>query len=243
MLRSFPDATCVASDHLYRTEFPDWEHCDKEQRTRSRRKHDKQQGQKLAAMGTVAYEEIGADHDANAAIDVLFSDRAARFAAQGIADPFAAPQVRAFYRTIFRDGETLKGQMQVLRLNGAIVAARYNLVSGDRMFCLISSMNTDPGLQPGSPGKQILVHLMQSIFGQGIASFDMGAGLTDEKRHWCNVHLPLVDVLMPVTLKGRVVYRPVEPLAAFQACHQAKRQAVRLRQAPARKAERRLKRA
>ena len=144
------------------------------------------------------------DRDANPAIDVLFSDRAARFAAQGIADPFAAPQVRAFYRTIFGEGETLKGQMQVLRLNGAIVAARYNLVAGDRMFCLISSMNTDPGLQPGSPGKQILVRLMQSIFGQGITSFDMGAGLTDEKRHWCNVQLPLVDVLMPVTLKGRV---------------------------------------
>ena len=201
---SFSDATCIASDCLHRTEFPDWESCDKQQRTRSRRKHDKQQGQKLAAMGEVTYEEIGADRDANAAIDVLFSDRAARFAAQGIADPFAAPQVRAFYRTIFAEGETLKGQMQVLRLNGAIVAARYNLVSGNRMFCLISSMNTDPCLQPGSPGKQILVRLMQSIFGQGISSFDMGAGLTDEKRHWCNVQLPLVEVLMPVTLKGRV---------------------------------------
>ena len=57
---SFPDTTCVASDSLYRTEFADWESCDREQRSRSRRKHDKQQGQKLAAMGEVTYEEIGA---------------------------------------------------------------------------------------------------------------------------------------------------------------------------------------
>ena len=199
-----PGAATFETDSLYRTEFPDWESCDKQQRTRSRRKHDKQQGQKLAAMGDVAYDEIGADMDATQAIDVLFSDRADRFAKQGIADPFAAPQTRAFYRTVFRAGETLKGHMQVLRLNGAIVAARYNLVSGSRMFCLISSMNTDAALQPGSPGKQILVHLMQRIFGQGIASFDMGAGLTDEKRHWCNVQLPLVDALMPATAKGRV---------------------------------------
>lgn len=200
----FPDTGSFASDCLFRTEFADWESCDRQQRSRSRRKHDKQQGQKLAAMGEVGYEEIGADKDATQAIDVLFADRAARFAKQGIADPFAAPQTRAFYRTIFRDGETLKGHMQVLRLNGAIVAARYNLVFGSRMFCLISSMNTDQVLQPGSPGKQILVHLMQRIFGQGIASFDMGAGLTDEKRHWCNVQLPLVDMLMPATAKGRV---------------------------------------
>ena len=198
-----PDAAAFATDCLFRTEFPDWESCDSQQRTRSRRKHDKQQGQKLAAMGDVSYEEIGAERDATQAIDVLFADRAARFAKQGIADPFAAPQTRAFYRTIFSDGETLTGHMQVLRLNGAIVAARYNLVFGSRMFCLISSMNTDQVLQPGSPGKQILVHLMQRIFGQGIASFDMGAGLTDEKRHWCNVQLPLVDVQMPATAKGR----------------------------------------
>lgn len=197
-------ATTVPSDCLFRTEFDSWEACDSQQRTRSRRKHDKQQGAKLAAMGEVTYEEIDAEHDATPAIDVLFADRAARFAEQGIKDPFAPPQVRAFYRTMFRETGAVRGRMQILRLDGEIVAARYNLVAGSRMFCLISSSSTKDKIRPGSPGKQILVHLMQRIFAQGIASFDMGAGLTDEKRHWCNVQLPLVEAMMPVTLKGRL---------------------------------------
>ncbi len=196
------NATAVASDNLYRTEFESWEECDRQQRTRSRRKHDKQQGQKLAALGEVTYEEIGAEDDATAAMNSLFCDRAARFAAQGIVDPFAPAEVRAFYRSVFKTRGALAGHMQVLKLNDTIVAARYNLIAGDRMFCLISSMSTEPALQPGSPGKQILVRLMQSIFANGIRSFDMGAGFTDEKRHWCNVSLPLSEVIMAQTLKG-----------------------------------------
>ncbi|MBU1174597.1 MAG: GNAT family N-acetyltransferase [Alphaproteobacteria bacterium] len=203
-LASLPGASALPSDCLFRTEFTSWQACDSQQRTRSRRKHDKQQGQKLSAMGDVTYEDIPGTSDASAAIDVLFADRAARFAEQGIRDPFAPPAVRAFYRTVFRERDTLRGHMQVLRLNGAIVAARYNLIAGNRMFCLISSKSPDRTLQPGSPGKQILVHVMQSIFEQGITSFDMGAGLTDEKRHWCNVELPLVEAMMPVTPKGRL---------------------------------------
>jgi len=196
------DATAIASDNLYRTEFESWEDCDRQQRTRSRRKHDKQQGQKLAALGDVSYEEIGGEEDATDAMNALFYDRAARFAAQGIDDPFAPAEVRAFYRSVFRTRGALAGHMQVLKLNGDIVAARYNLIAGNRMFCLISSMSTEPKLQPGSPGKQILVRLMQSIFANGIRSFDMGAGFTDEKRHWCNVSLPLSEVIMAQTLKG-----------------------------------------
>ncbi len=199
-----PDAIEIPSDSLYRTEFSSWEDCDRQQRTRSRRKHDKQQGAKLAALGAVSYEEIGAEDDASAAMDILFADRAARFSEQGIEDPFATPKVRAFYRSIFANTGALTGHMQVLRLDEAIVAARYNLVAGDRMFCLISSMNTEPKLQPGSPGKQILVYLMQRIFAAGTRIFDMGAGFTDEKRHWCNVCLPLVEALMPTTVKGKL---------------------------------------
>lgn len=195
----------MPADFLYRTAFSSWEDCDREQRNRNRRKHDKQQGAKLAAMGEVSFEELDGSDKVCTALDILFADRAARFAEQGITDPFASPQVRAFYRSVFSGNGGLKGKLHLLRLDRKIVAARYNLVAGDKMFCLISSMNMAPELQPGSPGKQILVHLMQRIFGQGIRVFDMGAGLTDEKRHWCNQQLPLADVAVPLTFAGQAV--------------------------------------
>ncbi len=213
----------ISADILYRTEFDSWEACDAGQRSRSRRKHDKQQGAKLAAMGEVAFEELEAGPAATEALDVLFRDRAARFAAQGIEDPFAAPDIKAFYRSVFEGGDTLEGRLQVLRLDGEVVAVRYTLVQGERMFCLISAMSLRPELQPGSPGKQIMVHLMQRIFAQGVRLFDMGAGFSDEKRHWCNVQVPLKTHYLPLNARGEIIARLHRQMIAAKAQIKANR--------------------
>ena len=47
------------ADTLYRASFASFEEADKTQRNKSRRKHDRQQGDRLNAMGEVAFEEIG----------------------------------------------------------------------------------------------------------------------------------------------------------------------------------------
>ncbi len=91
-----------------------------------------------------------------------------------------------------------------MELNGEIVAMRYNIVHGDRLFCLISSMSDDPTIQGGSPGKQCLLRVMQTVYGQGFRIFDMGEGLTDEKRHWCNQHIPVRHHYMPITRRGAI---------------------------------------
>lgn len=194
----------IAGETLYRAAFKSFADCDATQRNRSRRKHDKQHAQKLAAQGEVSFEELKSGDDIDVALSAMFEQRAARFQAQGICNPFAAPQVQDFYRKVFAGGEDLKGVMHVLRLDGEIIATRYNLVKGDRMFCLISSMSDDPALQAGAPGKHCLVSVMQTVFDQGHAVFDMGAGLTDEKRQWCNVQIPLEHRYVPVTLRGRI---------------------------------------
>ena len=94
-----------------------------------------------------------------------------------------------------------------MRRNGAIVAVRYNVVHNDRMFCLISSMSDDPSIQNGSPGKQCLLRVMQTVFDEGIRIFDMGSGFTDEKRHWCNVQVPLRQHYFGLTLRGTVIVK------------------------------------
>jgi CelD/BcsL family acetyltransferase involved in cellulose biosynthesis len=73
---------------------------------------------------------------------------------------------------------------------------------GDRLFCLISSMSEDPALRPGSPGKQCLLRVMQTMFAEGFTTFDMGEGFTDEKRHWCNEQVPVRHHYVPVTRRG-----------------------------------------
>jgi len=195
----------VVSDHLHRAVFDTWEQCDSIQRTRSRRKHDKQQGAKLTAMGEVTFEIVDECAELPAVLDCMFQQRNDRFRELGIADPFDDATIRGFYAAAFSGGKTLKGRLHVLRLNGEIVATRYNLVHGNRMFCLISGMSTAPKIQPGSPGKQCLLRVMQTEFDKGLTMFDMGAGMTDEKRHWCNEHIVLRHHYLALTWNGRLI--------------------------------------
>ncbi len=196
----------IEVETLYRSEFEDWEACQSTQRTRSRKKHDKQQGAKLRAMGEVSFEELSAtDPKADNALDVMFEQKSLRFKQWGIEDPFGDPEVRAFYRDIFHNDTGLSGKLHVLSLDGEVIAVRYNLAHGDKMFALISSMSERENLRPGSPGKQNILRAMQSIFEAGYTVCDMGAGFSDEKRHWCNTTIPLSTHYMALSTKGSLI--------------------------------------
>ncbi|MCP8883443.1 GNAT family N-acetyltransferase [Devosia sp. XJ19-1] len=192
---------------LYRSVFTSWTQCDSEQRSRSRRKHDRQQGDRLAALGDVAFEVITDLDDAHAAVDIMFAQRSARFRVQGIRDTFVDDDLIGFYQDALEPNSGLDVRVHVLRLDDEIVAVRYNIVHGSRMFCLISSMSDSERIQSGSPGKQCLLRVMQSVFDEGMDVFDMGAGHTDEKRHWCNVQVPLRQHYVGLSPLGAIVAR------------------------------------
>lgn len=187
---------------LYRSQYSSWQECDALQRSKSRRKHDRQQGDRLAAMGEVGFEEIRNAGDMRCAIETMFVQRAARFKVMGIRDPFMHDRLTGFFHSLAEAGSGVDVRLHVLRLNGDVVAVRYNVVHGERMFCLISSMSDDPAIQGGSPGKQCLLRVMQSVFDQGLRVFDMGSGFTDEKRHWCNVQTPLRQHYIGLNARG-----------------------------------------
>lgn len=196
----------VLADKIYRAKFDNWESCNKLQLTRTRRKHDKQHSKKLNAMGEVSFEEMSAKSpQAKNIIDIMFAQRAKRFAEQGISDPFVDENRKEFYHKAGALEGDLRGILHVLRLNGEIISVRYNLAHGDRMFSLISSMSEDLNIQKAAPGKQSLLRVMQTIFDNGIRTYDMGAGLTDEKRHWCNEIIPLRHYYVPLTSLGYIV--------------------------------------
>ena len=192
----------LESDILYRAAFSSFEEADRTQRSKSRRKHDRQQGDRLNAMGEVSFEELGNGPEALTVLETMFHQRAARFREMGVFDPFAIAAIREFYDSTARAGSGVPVKLHVLRLDGDIVAMRYNIEHGDRLFCLISSMSDDPSIQNGSPGKQCLLRVMQTVFEQGYRVFDMGEGLTDEKRHWCNQQIPVRHHYMPITRRG-----------------------------------------
>jgi len=195
----------LPTETLFRAAFSSWDEANTTQRSKSRRKHDRQQGERLEALGQVTFEEMDGSSDAAAPVLAeMFRQRARRFEVMGVADPFAAPDIAAFYAATVGPGTAVKVRLHLLRLDGEIVAVRYNIAYGDRLFCLISSMSDDPRIQGGSPGKQCLLRVMQTMFEAGYRVFDMGNGFTDEKRHWCNVQIGLSSHYIPLTPLGRL---------------------------------------
>lgn len=193
------------TETLYRAQFSSWAECDAEQRSRSRRKHDRQQGDRLASMGAVSFEEISDPAVAHEVTNIMFRQRSERFQAQGIRDCFVEDRLINFYHAALEPASGIDVRLHVLRLDGAVVAVRYNIVQGTTMFCLISSMSDCLEIQAGSPGKQCLLRVMQTVFDAGIQIFDMGAGFTDEKRHWCNVQTRLRHHYVSLTAMGEVI--------------------------------------
>ncbi|HTJ56155.1 MAG TPA: GNAT family N-acetyltransferase [Devosiaceae bacterium] len=191
---------------LYRSAFSSWNDADSTQRTKSRRKHDRQHGDRLAALGKVEFETVtSGEAAAPAVLDEMFRQRARRFEIMGIKDPFAPADIARFYADTVAPASKVRVVLHVLRLDGEIVAVRYNIAFGDRLFCLISSMSDDERIQGGSPGKQCLLRVMQQVFDEGFRVFDMGNGFTDEKRHWCNVQVGLNSHYVPLSAKGSLI--------------------------------------
>lgn len=214
----------LAVETVYRSQFNTWEECDRLQRSKSRRKHDRQQGDRLAAMGEVSFEELREGDDMEGAIQTLFQQRSARFKAMGVRDFFVWERLVGFYQNLATPGSGVDVRLHVLRLEGEIVAVRYNVVHNDRMFCLISSMSDDPAIQNGSPGKQCLMRVMQTVFDQGIRLFDMGSGFTDEKRHWCNVQTPLRQHYIGLSPRGALIVQAHQTFQKTRAAIKANRQ-------------------
>lgn len=215
---------------LYRAHFTSWEECDRVQRSKSRRKHDRQQGDRLNALGDVDFAEVTEPAEARTAIATMFEQRSARFRAQGIRDTFVIDDLIGFYHAAAEPGSGVDVRLHVLKLNGEIVAVRYNVVLGDRMFCLISSMSDDPVIQGGSPGKQCLLRVMQTVFTDGFTVFDMGSGFTDEKRHWCNEQLPLRQHYIGLSRRGAAIieaHRTFQRLRAWAKSNPSLKSALR----------------
>jgi len=192
----------VPEEFLYRAEFSSWEECKSIQHTRSRKKHDKQQGKKLAAMGEVSFEELGPGEEALQALDKMFAQKAIRFEQLGITDPFSDENTREFYKDLFRQNNALGANLQVLSLDGEIVATRYNLSYMEKTFVLITSMSERAEIRPGSPGKQSILRGLASIFQSGFTIHDMGAGFSDEKGRWCNKKYQLNTCYLALNKKG-----------------------------------------
>ena len=136
-------------------------------------------------------------------LDLFFELKGASLREKGIADAFAAPQIRAFFRALFCNALNEANPPFLLRaveVGGEIVAITGLSVTRDTVVCDFNTFkNRDPKTSPGS----FLDHTnIEWACQQGKAIYDFSVGEEDYKRSWCDIETWQFETLLPLSASG-----------------------------------------
>jgi CelD/BcsL family acetyltransferase involved in cellulose biosynthesis len=153
----------------------------------------------MESEGAWSFQRAEGADAIDAAFTALEQQQAGRHA--GTADyALNAGQFSMFYRDVLGDPAGT-AQIFTLTVNGTIIAALLGLQHQQTMT-LLRIANGGEAWRHVSPGRLIVVELMRHCCPQGIKTFDMGIGDYAFKRGFGTEPVPLVDIIIPATLRG-----------------------------------------
>ncbi|NEU12521.1 GNAT family N-acetyltransferase [Methylobacterium sp. BTF04] len=163
----------------------------------------------VEAFGPVAYKCASTPEEATAFLAAFYEQKAIRFAAMGIANPYARAAVRAYLAAgIGRDGASAAPAIEVAALvatdTGRVFAVFAGAVDAVRYSGMVTSFDQDPVVGRSSPGDILLHHLIKDQTARGRRAFDLGVGEARYKASICDETIALGEVTIPVTLRGHL---------------------------------------
>jgi CelD/BcsL family acetyltransferase involved in cellulose biosynthesis len=172
---------------------------------------------KLYRKSTKQFEEVGgAEHivaetreDKIALLALFFQQKATRLQALHLPNPFREDNVQAFFRDLVLwpgDAQVEPLSLHALRLKnaeGSIVAIAGLSRKGDHIICQFGSVD-DEAVPGASPGEFLFYLMIEKAGASRAAIFDFGIGYQLYKQNWCPVETQHFDVLIPISLKGRL---------------------------------------
>lgn len=157
----------------------------------------------VEAHGPIAYRQAGTRAEAERFLAAFHAQKAARFAAMGISDPYADPAIRGFLAAAAAgERPAMEVHALVLAASGRVLAVFGGAVDAVRYSGMMTAFDADPDIARFSPGDLLLQHLVRDQTARGRRAFDLGVGEARYKASICDETIPLVDVVLPVTLRG-----------------------------------------
>ncbi|RWP88316.1 MAG: GNAT family N-acetyltransferase [Mesorhizobium sp.] len=173
---------------------------------RKRKKH-RSQIRKFEAVGS--YRRIGArtPDEVGRLLDAFFEMKELRFRKMGIANVFGDAQVRGFFRALFM--QALAEDRPSFVLHGLEVAGKLRAITGSsrlgkRLICEFGAIAEDD-LGHASPGDFLFFDNIQEACETGFEVYDFSVGDEPYKRLWCDIETRHFEVLVPLTVKGRML--------------------------------------
>lgn len=172
---------------------------------RKRKKH-RSQTRKFEAAGGFRRIEAETPQEADRLLDAFFAMKERRFRKMGIADVFSSAEVRAFFRDLFTADLARRSRhffLHALEVGGVLRAVTGSSVCGKRLICEFGAI-ADDELAPVSPGDFLFFENIKEATEQGFEIYDFSVGDEPYKRLWCTLETTQFDVLLPLSVKGRL---------------------------------------
>jgi len=177
------------------------------------RKKLARKAKKLAELGPVRMVQARTNAEVEAMLAFFFRHRALRFAKQGIADPFAAPPMRAFFADAaqFPPGGGQPALTLFALQAGARIVGMFGAACNGRRFSgMVTAFDMAPEIERHSPGEHLLMALVLDHCAKGYRAFDLGAGAARYKTSYCDQIEPLFEGALPITPLGRALAMAID---------------------------------
>jgi CelD/BcsL family acetyltransferase involved in cellulose biosynthesis len=161
---------------------------------------------KLQVLPGYRYVRAGTEADVDRFLDAFFTQKAERFATQGVENVFAAPGIDAFLREACRHGLASGKplvEMHALDTNAGMLALFAGVNDGRRFSAMITSFTLSEHARL-SPGLILLTHLVADCADRGLEYFDLGVGEAEFKTSLCDEVEVLFDCFLPLSPRGRL---------------------------------------
>ena len=167
----------------------------------SRKKLRKKEA-KLASFGPLEHRVAQHLDERKRVLDTFLAQKTARFRDKGITSNFEAPEMRAFIEAASAPCGT-GIELHALLAGERIVAVYGGAAHGGQWSGMFNSFDADEDIAKTSPGDLLLMRIMGTCCAAGLRGFDLGIGEARYKAALCDEAVPLCDVFLPVTLRGR----------------------------------------
>jgi CelD/BcsL family acetyltransferase involved in cellulose biosynthesis len=183
---------------------PDFEALAKERGWSRKQKKMRNQARRLEDRGGWTCVKSNSPEAALQLMDTFFALKAARFKEFGQRNTFEKENVKAFFRTLFREASnspTPEFLLDGLSVNGELLAISGSVFKHGTVVVEFGAVDgTETSLSPGD----FLYHqLIKRGCADGYDCFDFGVGDEPYKRSWCDIETHHHDCTYAFTLKGR----------------------------------------
>ncbi len=162
----------------------------------------------VEALGPVRHRIAATVAEVEAIQAAFYAQKAARFAALGVADAYAEPAIRRFVTAATAPGADGRGpaiEVHALETESGRVLATFGGAVDRTRFCgMWTSFDTDPELGRFSPGEILLHRLIGDQSARGRRALDLGVGEASYKAKTCDETIELVESVVPVSAAGHL---------------------------------------